>query len=468
MQEELIKVRPNAGNGLWLGFILPIAIITSFIKYIDGSSEIYHYCFVFSLGLTYTTILFIAKYSKNQSVTLSAKQFLFPAITIGCVFYIIFNNGALLCCYSGLLSTIGFYKLYLTILKNFPLSFTLGEALFCAQGFTIFLYSSAINLYYAISIPLRTNLQISTFIIQVGLLCLTAICYLTYRYEYFRSTSTFYKASVILVIFLLLLPLHLILRQSPLLWIFELITKDFNILFMFIYWVLCSSCAIFLLSKQIRGARKASTTVRKTFHILVILVFLPGLLFECTFVYLASGIALGVFIALEHWHLRQTLLRILKIPPLGNVLEDGFAVFSDQKDAGNIALTPMYLLVGCSLPLWVHPAPCDVSDSGMLHLLPLISGLLSVGVGDASASYVGTMFGKHKWSGSNKTIEGTIGCILSQVLMVYLLSISGYYYLQPYDISKLLVAIVTVSLIEAKTTQVDNLVLPLLMYSILL
>ncbi|KRT82666.1 hypothetical protein AMK59_3071 [Oryctes borbonicus] len=156
------------------------------------------------------------------------------------------------------------------------------------------------------------------------------------------------------------------------------------------------------------------------------------------------------------------------MPPLGVMLEDGFAVFCDEKDVGNVALTPMYLLVGCSLPLWIHPAPCDVTDSAMLHLLPLISGLLSVGIGDSMASCVGTMIGRHRWSGSNKTIEGTVGCILSQMLMVYLLSLSGYYYLQPYDIMKLLVGIVMVALVEANTTQVDNLVLPLLMYSVLL
>lgn len=115
-------------------------------------------------------------------------------------------------------------------------------------------------------------------------------------------------------------------------------------------------------------------------------------------------------------------------------------VFSDEKDVGNVALTPMYLLVGCAIPLWVHPIPCDVTNSAMFNILPLISGLLSVGIGDTMASYVGKSFGKHKWagirislfkriglnlflylSGSNKTIEGTVACMLSQFLTVYLL-----------------------------------------------
>ena len=59
---------------------------------------------------------------------------------------------------------------------------------------------------------------------------------------------------------------------------------------------------------QIEGQQHASTVIRKNFHILAVVVFTPGLLRECCFIYLATGVVLAFFVALE---VRIILSRLL-------------------------------------------------------------------------------------------------------------------------------------------------------------
>jgi dolichol kinase len=157
------------------------------------------------------------------------------------------------------------------------------------------------------------------------------------------------------------------------------------------------------------------------------------------------------------------------VPPLGQALQNGLVIFGDEKDTGIIALTPMYLLAGCALPLWIHPAPCDVTNSATFSLLPLLSGLLTIGIGDTAASIVGSRFGTHHWHGSKKTIEGTIACVVSQLLTIcFLIFLDVLKLPTTKDHVKTVVAIIMTSILEAKTDQVDNLALPFVMYLVLI
>nr|CAD7194842.1 unnamed protein product [Timema douglasi] len=195
-----------------------------------------------------------------------------------------------------------------------------------------------------------------------------------------------------------------------------------------VYWIVCSVVAILAVTTQVKVGEHASTRVRKYFHLLALAVFIPGILLRFCLLYLASGVVLALFVILE-------VMRVLHMPPLGSVLNEGFTAFVDEKDCGTLALTPLYLLVGCSLPLWLHP----LGQWGpTLHLL---SGLLAVGVGDTAASVVGSRYGHYNWPGF---MENSLGSFL-----------------------KTTIAIVGTSLVEAKTDQVDNLALPLITYILL-
>lgn len=111
-------------------------------------------------------------------------------------------------------------------------------------------------------------------------------------------------------------------------------------------------------------------------------------------------------------------MRYLQISPFGEALQQGFSVFADEKD-NLISLTPLYLFCGLSFPLWM--------PTNNLSLPVLLSGILTVGVGDTVASFVGSRWGYHKWTNSNKSVEGTIACILSQIGLICILAFMGMY-----------------------------------------
>lgn len=134
----------------------------------------------------------------------------------------------------------------------------------------------------------------------------------------------------------------------------------------------------------------SNTRTRKIFHVLIVLAFVPGLIYQCTFLFVASGVALALLVLLE-------LVRIIKLKPFAGILQQAIESFVDEKDAGIVALTPIYLLVGCSLPMWLHPCPCDLTDAAGFELLPLMAGVISVGLGDTAASVVGSKFGRYHW-----------------------------------------------------------------------
>jgi CDP-diglyceride synthetase len=84
----------------------------------------------------------------------------------------------------------------------------------------------------------------------------------------------------------------------------------------------------------------------------------------------------------------------------------------DERDAGKIVLTHIYLLAGCALPslLCPTPGPGEAGVGSRGGIVPY-AGVLILGVGDTVASIVGTFFGKWLWvpsEGRGKTVEGTV------------------------------------------------------------
>ena len=265
-----------------------------------------------------------------------------------------------------------------------------------------------------------------------------------------------------------------------------------------VYWLIVLSLAAFpahRMASYLRNLpestkrRKLVVVSRKYFHFVAVLLFLPPTVLAPTMMSLSYAVALSALLLVES--LRATILSN------DNQLRDSsfnqfYEAFLDEKDAmarsisqqsqgkrtgGVFVVTHMAMIFGCAFPLWVNEVlqkvtgPDHVAGTGagdILSLLPAM-GIIVLGVGDAVGAIVGVYMGSHKWPGTKRTIEGSLGMFLSMVLSLVMIS-----YLDPtsdtgtnatwdaalaglYAIPQLLV----LTLLEAFTCQIDNLCLPI-------
>ncbi|KAG1653923.1 Sodium- and chloride-dependent GABA transporter ine [Nymphon striatum] len=209
------------------------------------------------------------------------------------------------------------------------------------------------------------------------------------------------------------------------------------------------------------------TIIRKFFHALVVLVFTPGIIFAPDLIFLTSSAAFYLFVLLE-------CVRFSKAPLFSEIIQSSFKKLLDEKDQGFLVLSHIYLLLGCALPIWILPYFQESSKSvsfSIKHLfhhpeiLPALSGVICLGIGDTFASVVGSLYGRHHWPGSKKTVEGTIFAIISMLGFIFLLDHLSFVDLGQIPKFWLAGCVILTGILEAVTDQVDNLILPLFFYT---
>ncbi|KAL0128011.1 hypothetical protein PUN28_003332 [Cardiocondyla obscurior] len=370
-----------------------------------------------------------------------------PAIITSMLFLLTANKGLLTSFTWGLtVGSLGTWGV-LQLMSTFPYCFTMGEATAVTHSFILFLMSAVTNLPLRYHLPPFHDDDISTVFLQVAMLYTVSLCLLFKYFPVLRSTIYFYLTVIGLLCFVTLPTLYIILDRNPITWIVFFVLKSRQRIALFIYWIICFLLSIFVVIYQISSKSQATSVGRKIFHILATFVYIPGLVLDPLLLYLASGMTLILFIALE-------VIRLLKVPPLGKILQQGFVVFADKKDR-LLSLTPIYLLCGFSLPLWM--------PTNNLTFLTLLSGVITVGFGDTAASYVGNRWGSHKWPDTKKTIEGTVACVLIQFFVIFAVAAAGFI-THPRYVLRSVLAIITISVVEGHINQVDNMALPLSMY----
>lgn len=193
---------------------------------------------------------------------------------------------------------------------------------------------------------------------------------------------------------------------------------------------------------------------RKFFHLMALLVFVPPVLIDYHFLRLCISGAIFVFLFVES-------LRIVKFPFVYSMIQNYVEDFIDERDRGELILTHLFLLLGLGLPVLL--ARDDIPGGLTIHTC----GISVLAIGDAVASIIGVNFGKHKWPGSKKSIEGTIGAFFGTFLTLLIIhQLEGAELNIDFSLETLFcLAIPSLfgALDEAFTSQIDNLTLPFVM-----
>ncbi|WCJ40976.1 Dolichol kinase EVAN [Euphorbia peplus] len=500
------KTRPGASSGILLGAVTLPALMLS--KLIQLSRAFSSYDIQYE-EFNYLAMQFWATYASCFSVLLvlcflscrsldssgiSSRRHLGAKFCLSCIILC----SALLCFSSiGLPATLKFVwvvshgfaavKLVQHLLNTFPSCASVGEALLVTTGLVLYFgdmltCTFAKFLGYLIpseKVPVKYRIKRSeiSIIIQglvIGLLLLPFFFkFILHLWDcVFRETSSRLRicnerqrallfCTSFGLIMLLLVPswMQFVLdfQVHPVLWVVEFVfSEPAKRVSLCVYWI----CVIYVAVQRFYNISKSSKIerilLRKYYHLMAVLMFLPAVIFQPEFLDLAFGAALAVFLTLE-------IIRVWKIWPVGMLIHQFMNAFTDHRDSELLIVSHFSLLLGCALPIWMS------SEYNDRPLAPF-AGILSLGIGDTMASMVGHKYGVLRWSKSGKkTVEGTAAGITSVLaacsFLLPILASSGYILTQHWV--SLLPAVILSGLLEAYTAQLDNAFIPLVFYSLL-
>ncbi|NXR12702.1 DOLK kinase, partial [Semnornis frantzii] len=356
-----------------------------------------------------------------------------------------------------------FVYLSMILLYLLPRCFTPGEALLVLGAVSFVLnqlIKRSLNVVEGRGDPIDFFLLVAVVgIVLLGLFF--TVLFLFLDSGTWISSLFFHMMTAVLGLGVVMPWLYRVIQRNPLLWLLQFLFQTQTRVYLLLYWtcLAASACGVVFYqnAKISSGCKKhqASTITRKYFHFIVVATYVPGLVFDRQLLHVAAALCLAVFIFLEY-------IRYFRIKPFGQTLRQLLSLFLDERDSGPLILTHIYLLLGMSLPVWLFPRSC--APKGALSragaLVPY-SGVLAVGVGDTIASVFGSTMGEIKWPGTKKTFEGTMTAIFAQVIAVALILIFDSSVNLNSSYAWILASISLVSLLEAYTTQIDNLLLPL-------
>ncbi|KAJ2451917.1 dolichol kinase [Coemansia sp. RSA 2424] len=361
------------------------------------------------------------------------------------------------------------------MVKSLPRSFTMGEAAVLAQGFALVTMDIGLQLTHRVSSGGKRAPDQAYWESRMHVLCLEAAVLSLYLavsvLARIAATNALEKRArrgmpgllLLGAVFggfgaLALALVSYISQTNPVRWILGTVLGSRAHIAVLAYWIALLAVAgiVYALAMAKGGSVSGSSAKfvlhvkRKSYHILAVLTFVPGLVYARPLLHMGFAVALAGFVAAE-------CMRALDIGPCNKPIDAFMRRFIDYRDAGPIVTAHFYLLLGCAVPVWL----------GGHSSVAGLAGVLSLGVADTAASMVGMKLGRVRWPGTAKTVEGTAGFCLS-----LLLAIGAVLRLEGADVSAgrwacYAAACLVLGVLEALTEQNDNLVVPLCMYALM-
>ncbi|KAL7617597.1 hypothetical protein Lser_V15G02449 [Lactuca serriola] len=360
------------------------------------------------------------------------------------------------------------------VLNTFPSCASFGEALLVTAGFVVYfgdMFACTTARLSSIAYGVERS-EINTIIqgMLLGLLIIPMLFKsILKKWELYMTTTSSnseVKRSTIFYLclaFILLsvVPLWMQFVQDfhvhPFLWVLKFVfSEPHKRLSLCVYWVAVICASVLRFYNISKNSKIERILLRKYYHLVAVLMFVPAVIFQPLFLNLAFGAALGVFLVLE-------IIRVWRIWPLGPLVHKFMNAFTDHRDSDLLIVSHFSLLLGCALPIWMSSGFND-------RPLAPFAGILSLGIGDTMASMVGYKYGVLRWSKTGKkTVEGTAAGITSVLAacsaLLPLLAATGHMFTQHW--LSLLMAVIVSGLLEAYTAQLDNAFIPLIFYSLL-
>ncbi|XP_020532622.1 dolichol kinase EVAN isoform X2 [Jatropha curcas] len=404
------KTRPAASSGILLGAVTLPAVMLSKLVQLSRAFSLHQIEYE---ELDYMSVQYWAAVASCFSVLMFLRLVMWHShsswaakFSFGCF---------LLCAAQLILSTAGIstalkllwvlshgfasVKLVQHLLNTFPSCASIGETLLVTMGLVLYfgdMLACTITklqgyLISSESVPFQYGIkrsEISTIIqgLLLGLLLFPIVFKFVLRLWacFFSGTTSgsvpynererafLFFASLGLIL-VLIIPTWMQFVQDfqvhPLLWVITFVfSEPVKRLSLCIYWV----CVIYISVPRFYNISKSSKIerilLRKYYHLMAVLVFLPAVIYQPRFLDLAFGAALAVFLTLE-------IIRVWRIWPWGQLIHQFMNAFTDHRDSDLLIVSHFSLLLGCALPIWMSSGYND-------RPLAPFAGILSLGIGD--------------------------------------------------------------------------------------